>query len=258
MGWEEIPWYTLTDDFDADFDVGEWHGTNAFIRDDDGIFRTYFVDKRGDEAMGGTWSYLDITALGRQEIWEDSPEGYPQTQAYGWWNRHDEYDDATDVRARPLRGDRLAARRAEHVIVIAHVGRSPGRGAAAPDGDDRGGRPARRPGLDTASRVRRRREPGQMTATTTLRMKRTYEAPAQRVFDAWTSEEVMRRWFHGQHDWETTEAEVDLRVGGSRAGRHARPARGRRVRRRRPVHRRSTRRTASRSPGSGTASRTRR
>ena len=93
MGWEEIPWYTLTDDFDADFDVAEWHGTNAFLRDGDEILRTYYVDKRGDEVMGGTWSYLDITALGRQEIWEDSPEGYPQTQAYVWWNRHDEYED---------------------------------------------------------------------------------------------------------------------------------------------------------------------
>ena len=48
----------------------------------------------------------------------------------------------------------------------------------------------------------------------TLRMERTFEAPAQRVFDAWTSEEVMRRWWHAQHDWETTVAEVDLRVGG--------------------------------------------
>jgi predicted dithiol-disulfide oxidoreductase (DUF899 family) len=67
------------------------------LRDDDGaIYRTYFVDKRGDEVMGGTWAYLDITALGRQEIWEDSTEGYPQTQAYVWWNLHDEYDHATD------------------------------------------------------------------------------------------------------------------------------------------------------------------
>ena len=83
---------TLTDAFDRDFGVGEWHGTNAFIRDDAGaVFRTYFVDQRGDEAMGSTWSYLDITALGRQETWEDSPEGYPQTEPYGWWNRHDEY-----------------------------------------------------------------------------------------------------------------------------------------------------------------------
>ena len=95
MGWEQIPWYTLTDDFDSDFGVGEWHGTNAFIRDGERIFRTYFVESRGDEAMGSTWSYLDITALGRQEEWEDSPEGYPQTPPYRWWNLHDEYGDAS-------------------------------------------------------------------------------------------------------------------------------------------------------------------
>ena len=90
MGWD-MPWYTITDDFDADFGVGEWHGTNAFLRDGDQIFRTYFVNERGDEAMGSTWNYLDITALGRQEEWEDSPEGYPQTPPYQWWSLHDEY-----------------------------------------------------------------------------------------------------------------------------------------------------------------------
>jgi predicted dithiol-disulfide oxidoreductase (DUF899 family) len=94
MGWE-MPWYTITDSFDTDHDVREWHGTNAFYRDDeDRIFRTHFIDGRGDETMGGTWAYLDITALGRQEEWEDSPEGYPQTPPYTWWNRHDEYDGA--------------------------------------------------------------------------------------------------------------------------------------------------------------------
>ena len=90
MGWH-IPWFTITDDFDADFDVREWHGTNAFICDGDRVFRTYFVDSRGDEAMGSTWAYLDITALGRQEEWEDSPPGYPQTPPYRWWRLHDEY-----------------------------------------------------------------------------------------------------------------------------------------------------------------------
>jgi predicted dithiol-disulfide oxidoreductase (DUF899 family) len=90
-GWEHIPWFTITDDFDKDFDVDEWHGTNAFIRHDGRIFRTYFVDARGDEQMCNTWNYLDITALGRQEQWEDSPEGYPQTPPYEWWNYHDAY-----------------------------------------------------------------------------------------------------------------------------------------------------------------------
>jgi predicted dithiol-disulfide oxidoreductase (DUF899 family) len=91
MGWEEIPWYTITDSFDADFGVDEYHGHNAFIRDGDRVFRTYFINWRGDEAMGTVWSYLDMTALGRQETWEDSPEGYPQTPPYKWWNWHDNY-----------------------------------------------------------------------------------------------------------------------------------------------------------------------
>ena len=92
MGWE-IPWFTITDGFDADFGVDEWHGTNVFIREGANVFRTYFVNNRGDEKMGGTWSYLDITALGRQEVWEDSPEGYPQSPPYAWWHWHDEYPD---------------------------------------------------------------------------------------------------------------------------------------------------------------------
>jgi predicted dithiol-disulfide oxidoreductase (DUF899 family) len=94
MGWQHIPWFTLTDDFDADFDVAEWHGTNAFIREGDRVFRTYLVNNRGDEQMGGTWNYLDITALGRQESWEDSPEGYPQTPTYEWIDWHDAYADS--------------------------------------------------------------------------------------------------------------------------------------------------------------------
>ena len=94
MGWT-MPWYTITDGFDTDFGVDEWHGTNAFIRDGDRVFRTYFINSRGDEVMGGTWSYLDLTALGRQEDWEDSPEGYPQTPPYEWWNWHDEYGESS-------------------------------------------------------------------------------------------------------------------------------------------------------------------
>jgi predicted dithiol-disulfide oxidoreductase (DUF899 family) len=91
MGWEQIPWYTLTDDFDLDMGVDEWHGTNVFLREGDSLFRTYFINSRGDEQMGGTWNYLDITPFGRQEVWEDSPDGYPQTPPYQWWHLHDEY-----------------------------------------------------------------------------------------------------------------------------------------------------------------------
>jgi len=91
MDWK-MPWYTITDSFDLDFGVDQWHGHNAFFRDGDKIFRTYFTNNRGDEAMGTVWSYLDLTALGRQEVWEDSSAGYPQTPPYQWWNWHDNYD----------------------------------------------------------------------------------------------------------------------------------------------------------------------
>ncbi len=75
MGWRH-PWYTLTDTFDEDFGVKDWHGTNAFIRDDDDrVFRTYMISGRGDEVFVNTWNLLDMTALGRQENWEDSPRG---------------------------------------------------------------------------------------------------------------------------------------------------------------------------------------
>jgi len=90
MGWN-VPWYTITDGFDADFGCDQWHGTNAFIRDGEQVFRTYFINDRGDEAFVNTWSFLDMTALGRQETWEDSPEGYPQTKPYEWWSWHDTY-----------------------------------------------------------------------------------------------------------------------------------------------------------------------
>jgi uncharacterized protein YndB with AHSA1/START domain len=50
---------------------------------------------------------------------------------------------------------------------------------------------------------------------TTLRIERTFQAPAPKVFEAFTSEEVMRRWWHASPDWETSVAEVDLRLGGA-------------------------------------------
>ena len=54
-----------------------------------------------------------------------------------------------------------------------------------------------------------------MTDTGTLVIERTYQAPATAVFDAWTSEEVMRRWWQADRSWVTSEAQVDLRVGGA-------------------------------------------
>jgi uncharacterized protein YndB with AHSA1/START domain len=54
-----------------------------------------------------------------------------------------------------------------------------------------------------------------MTDNRTLRLERTFRASAEAVFEAWTSEEVLRRWWHTERGWETSEAEVDVRVGGN-------------------------------------------
>ena len=74
-----------------DYQDGESFGLSAFLRDGDSVYRTYFTRLRGVEAVGTNWTLLDLTPLGRQEDWEDSPEGYPQTPRYDWWRRHDEY-----------------------------------------------------------------------------------------------------------------------------------------------------------------------
>jgi predicted dithiol-disulfide oxidoreductase (DUF899 family) len=91
-----VPWFSSSDsDFNVDFGVtkgeSESSGTSVFLRDGENVFRTYFTTGRGDEMLGGIWGFLDITPFGRQENWEDSPEGWPQTPPYEWWRRHDEY-----------------------------------------------------------------------------------------------------------------------------------------------------------------------
>ena len=104
MGWT-IPWYSSFDsDFNVDFGLspetprpteyqdGETFGLSVFLRDGDSVYRTYFTSRRGVEALGSVWTFLDLTPFGRQETWEDSPEGWPQTPPYEWWRRHDEYE----------------------------------------------------------------------------------------------------------------------------------------------------------------------
>lgn len=91
MGWT-IPWYSsLGNDFHEDMDVGDGFGLNVFVRDGDAVYRTYFTTARGVERLGSSWTFLDLTPFGRQETWEDSPEGWPQTAPYEWWRLHDEY-----------------------------------------------------------------------------------------------------------------------------------------------------------------------
>lgn len=122
MGWT-TPWYSsFSSDFNYDFHVtldetvapveynyrtkaeleqkgeihfthGESHGLSVFLRDGDSVFHTYSVYARGLELLDGTYNFLDLTPFGRQEDWEDSPEGWPQTPTYGWLRHHDKYDE---------------------------------------------------------------------------------------------------------------------------------------------------------------------
>jgi predicted dithiol-disulfide oxidoreductase (DUF899 family) len=91
MGWQ-VPFYSsLGNRFAADCGTAEGFGLSVFLRHDDRVFRTYFTNNRGVEAIGSVWSILDRTPLGRQETWEDTPAGRPQTAPYQWWRLHDEY-----------------------------------------------------------------------------------------------------------------------------------------------------------------------
>jgi len=97
MGWS-VPWLSSSGgDFNVDFGVTigdrETFGLSVFFCEDDVVYRSYFTTGRGVEGIGAISTLLDLTPLGRQEQWEDSPAGWPQTPP--WWRRHDEYDDRT-------------------------------------------------------------------------------------------------------------------------------------------------------------------
>lgn len=97
MEWD-VPWYSsegsdFNRDFGATLENGEMFGVSVFIRDNDAIYRSYHTTLRGAEYLGSNFSYLDLTPMGRQELWEDSPEWVPQTPPYQWWRKHDEYGE---------------------------------------------------------------------------------------------------------------------------------------------------------------------
>jgi predicted dithiol-disulfide oxidoreductase (DUF899 family) len=98
MAWT-VPWFSSFDsDFNRDFgtttDDGESFALSVFLRDGDTVYRSYVTSSRGVDRLRLDFSLLDLTPLGRQEEWEDSPAGWPQTPPYTWWRKHDEYDAA--------------------------------------------------------------------------------------------------------------------------------------------------------------------
>lgn len=90
LGWA-LPVYSTDGSINRDF-CGDEFGLNVFIAHEGRIYRTYFSNDRGLEKLGTIWSFLDLTPLGRQEKWEDSPEGVTQTDPFSWWRLNDEYE----------------------------------------------------------------------------------------------------------------------------------------------------------------------
>ncbi len=82
---------TFNQDFGYTVDGEDQPGLSAFLRDGDRVYRTWSTYGRGAENVMGALSLLDLTALGRQEEWEDSPEGWPQSPNGLWWRLRDEY-----------------------------------------------------------------------------------------------------------------------------------------------------------------------
>jgi predicted dithiol-disulfide oxidoreductase (DUF899 family) len=96
MGWT-APWYSASgSSFHEDLglvseDGGERFALSAFLRDGDDVYRTYYTAARGVDRLRLDFNLLDLTAYGRQETWEVSPDGWPQTPPYTWWRLHDQY-----------------------------------------------------------------------------------------------------------------------------------------------------------------------
>jgi len=127
MGWT-VPWYSsFGSEFNYDFHVtndedvapveynfkdkwtlqrqnpngnlprGEQPGLSVFLRLDDEVYHTYSTYGRGLEPLFHTYTFLDLTPYGRQESWEDSPEGWPQSPTYPTWMlHHDKYVDSDE------------------------------------------------------------------------------------------------------------------------------------------------------------------
>ncbi|MCW2864056.1 MAG: hypothetical protein JWP48_5764, partial [Actinoallomurus sp.] len=67
-------------------------GLSVLLRDGEEFFRTYFTNGRGVDRLRLDFNLLDLTPYGRQEEWEDSPEGWPQDPTMLWMRVRDEYD----------------------------------------------------------------------------------------------------------------------------------------------------------------------
>lgn len=78
MGWT-MPWYSVPQESVDRLIANRHFGIlTAYLRDADKVYETYWTSGRGNELMAPSYGLLDLTVYGRQEFWENSPEGWPQ------------------------------------------------------------------------------------------------------------------------------------------------------------------------------------
>jgi predicted dithiol-disulfide oxidoreductase (DUF899 family) len=83
-----MTWYsTANSPFGTDVGAppGGGFAVNVFLRDGDTVYRTWHTAGRGTEQLGYTFGLIDLLPYGRQEEWQDSPEGWPQSPTYSRW-----------------------------------------------------------------------------------------------------------------------------------------------------------------------------
>lgn len=81
-----MPWYSAQGSLEtllAGRRIGMFHLV-CYLRDDERVFETYWTNGRGVEAMDYSYGLMDLTAYGRQEPWEDSPEGWPRRDQHNY------------------------------------------------------------------------------------------------------------------------------------------------------------------------------
>jgi predicted dithiol-disulfide oxidoreductase (DUF899 family) len=110
MDWK-MPWYSALPSLDTLLvgrQVGSMHLV-SYVRDGDRVFETWWTTRRGVEAMDYVYALMDTTVYGRQEPWEDSPEGWPQLQ------------DGMRVNGRPIaQWPRIEAGRSDDLATPSH------------------------------------------------------------------------------------------------------------------------------------------
>jgi predicted dithiol-disulfide oxidoreductase (DUF899 family) len=85
----KMTWYsTANSSFGADVGAppGAGFAVNVFLRDGDTVYRTWHTSGRGTEQLSHSFALIDLLPYGRQEEWQDSPDGWPQSPTYSRWS----------------------------------------------------------------------------------------------------------------------------------------------------------------------------